>query len=54
MRCIGRMLFVGEGPLVFGGVFFSRLIAKSVGVDVVSDGTCLLSPVIFLLNLNFG
>ena len=41
VRYIDRMLFVGEGPLVFGGVCFLTLIAKSVSVDIFPDSTCL-------------
>ena len=53
MRCIDRMLFVGEGPLVSKEVFFPWLIAKSAGVDVVFVGTCLFLAGVFFFKFEF-
>ena len=53
VRCIGRVLLVGEGPMVFGESLFLRSIVVSVGVAVVFVGTCLLVTVVFLFNWIF-
>ena len=54
MRCISRVLFGGEEPLVFGEVFFLRCVVLSVGVAVVFIGTYLDLAVLYVLNLNFS
>ena len=53
MLCIGRVLSGGEGPLVFGEVFFLRSIVMPVGVAVVFNGTYSDVAVVFLLNFSF-
>ena len=35
---IGRVMFGGEGPLVFGEVYFLRFVVMSVGVALFVNG----------------
>ncbi len=50
---IGRGLFGGEGPLVFGERVFLRSIVMAVGVAVALNGTYPYITVVFLINFNF-
>ncbi len=50
VRCIGRALLVGRGPLVFGETLFMQYVVMSVEIAVVISGACLFVTVVFRFN----
>ena len=54
VHCIGRGSVGGEGPLVFGKVWFLRYVGMSVGVAVNFVGTRVFLTVAFSFNFIFG
>ena len=53
MRCIGRALLVGRGPLVFGKKLLLEFFVMSVGVAVFLAGTYSVLTAVSVFNLYF-